>query len=83
MEGRPMRPTGYQISSVPQSAPNIVNCSRNLVPRPSAVMQSRGIRSRDTSQTLPMEIPCKLAIVLFLPWHIEVLRDSTTIRFVD
>jgi len=51
MEGRPMRPTGYQISSVPQSAPNIVNCSRNLVPRSSAVMQRRGIRSRDTSQT--------------------------------
>lgn len=66
VEGRLMRPTGYQISLVPQSVPNIVNCSRNLIPRPGAVMQRRGIRSRDTSQT-SMKIPCKLEIVLFSP----------------
>lgn len=80
VEERPLRPTGYQISLVPQSVPNIVNCSRNLVPRPAAVMQHRGIRSRDTSQTSPMEMPCKLAIVLFFPpahWGIERFDDHT------
>lgn len=83
VEGRPIRPTGYQISSVPQSVPNIVNCSRNLIPRPDAVMQRRGIRSRDTSQTSPMEMPCKLGIVLFFPAHWGIERfDDHTIRWL-
>lgn len=79
-----MRPTGYQISPVPQSVPNIVNCSRNLVPRLGAVMQRRGIRSRDTWQTSPNGNAVQTGeLFFFLPAHWGIERfDDHTIRWL-